>query len=124
MVTDFRLHHTCSIIILWLHSLSGVIRNLLCNLRAFGPGIIIISACANKPTLKFIRVQLTPEVVCRRKIQRSTFLHTSKSHSAAPGIHAYIQRAGIARKNASALQLFTLHFLSWWSSQSYPNKLQ
>ena len=22
-VTDFRLHHTCSIIILWLHSLSG-----------------------------------------------------------------------------------------------------
>ena len=25
VVTDFRLHHTCSIIILWLHSLSGVI---------------------------------------------------------------------------------------------------
>ena len=23
VVTDFRLHHTCSIIILWLHSLSG-----------------------------------------------------------------------------------------------------
>ena len=22
--TDFRLHHTCSIIILWLHSLSGI----------------------------------------------------------------------------------------------------
>ena len=29
VVTDFMLHHTCSIIILWLHSLSGVIRSLL-----------------------------------------------------------------------------------------------
>ena len=28
VVTDFRLHHTCSLIILWLHSLSGVIRSL------------------------------------------------------------------------------------------------
>ena len=41
VVTDFRLHHTCSIIILWLHSLSGVIRSLLCNPRAFSPAIII-----------------------------------------------------------------------------------
>ena len=41
VVTDFRLHHTCSIIILWLHSLSGVIRSLLCNPRAFIPAIII-----------------------------------------------------------------------------------
>ena len=41
VVTDFRLHHTCSIIILWLHSLSGVIRSLLCNPRAFSPVIII-----------------------------------------------------------------------------------
>ena len=49
-VTDFRLHHTCSIIILWLHSLSGVIRSSLCNPRAFRPGIIIISVCANTPT--------------------------------------------------------------------------
>ena len=40
VVTDFRLHHTCSII-LWLHSLSGVIRSLLCNPRAFSPAIII-----------------------------------------------------------------------------------
>ena len=40
-VTEFRLHHTCSIIILWLHSLSGVIRSLLCNPRAFRQGIII-----------------------------------------------------------------------------------
>ena len=41
MVTDFRLHHTCSIkIILWLHSLSGVIRSLLCNPRASSPAII------------------------------------------------------------------------------------
>ena len=56
VVTDFRLHHTCSLIILWLHSLSGVIgviRNLLCNPRAFRPGIIIIiiiSVCSNTPT--------------------------------------------------------------------------
>ena len=36
VVIDFRVHHTCccSIIILWLHSLSGVIRSLLCNLLA------------------------------------------------------------------------------------------
>ena len=40
MVTDFRVHHTCSIIILWLHSLSGVIRSLLCNPHAFSPAII------------------------------------------------------------------------------------
>ena len=41
VVTDFRLHHTCSIIILWLHSLSGVIRSLLCKPRAFSPATII-----------------------------------------------------------------------------------
>ena len=41
VVTDFRLHYTCSIIILWLHSLSDVIRSLLCNPRAFSPAIII-----------------------------------------------------------------------------------
>ena len=40
VVTDFRLYHTCSIIILWFHSLSGVIRSLLCNPRAFSPAII------------------------------------------------------------------------------------
>ena len=35
--------HTCSIIILiWLHSLSGVIRSLLCKPQAFSPGIKII----------------------------------------------------------------------------------
>ena len=40
VVTDFRLHHTCSgIIILWLHSLSGI-RSLLCNPCAFSTGII------------------------------------------------------------------------------------
>ena len=50
VVTDFRLHHTCSIIILWLHSLSGVIRRLLCNPRTFSPVIIIISVYANTPT--------------------------------------------------------------------------
>ena len=44
VVTDLRLHHTCSIL-LWLHSLSGVIRSLLCNTCAFSPGIINI-ACA------------------------------------------------------------------------------
>ena len=42
VITDFRLHHTCSIIILWLHSLSGVIRSLLCNPRASSPAIINI----------------------------------------------------------------------------------
>ena len=42
VVTDFRLHHTCSIIILWLHSLSGVIRSLLCNPRTSSPAIINI----------------------------------------------------------------------------------
>ena len=42
VITDFRLHHTCSIIILWLHSLSGVIRSLLCNRRASSPAIINI----------------------------------------------------------------------------------
>ena len=42
VVTDFRLHHTCSIIILWLYSLSGVIRSLLCNPRASSPTIINI----------------------------------------------------------------------------------
>ena len=43
VVTDFRLHHTCSIIIilLWLHSLSGVIRSLLCNPHAVRQDIII-----------------------------------------------------------------------------------
>ena len=41
VVTDFRLQHTCSII-LWLHSLSGVIRSLLCNPRASSPAIINI----------------------------------------------------------------------------------
>ena len=42
VVTDFRLHHTCSIIIVWLHSLSGVIRSLLCNPRTSSPAIINI----------------------------------------------------------------------------------
>ena len=40
--SDFRLHHTCSIIILWLHSLSDVIRSLLCNPRASSPALINI----------------------------------------------------------------------------------
>ena len=48
VVTDFMLQHTCSII--WLHSLSGVIRSLFCNPQAFSPGIIIISMCTNTPT--------------------------------------------------------------------------
>ena len=49
VVTDFRLHHTCSKIILWLHSLSGVIRSLLCNPRAFSPAII--GASLSEPLL-------------------------------------------------------------------------
>ena len=41
--SDFRLHHICSII-LWLHSLSDVIRSLLCNPRAssYSPALINI----------------------------------------------------------------------------------
>ena len=50
VVTDFRLHHTYSIIILWLHSLSGIIRSLPCNPHTFRPGMIIISVCVNTPT--------------------------------------------------------------------------
>ena len=71
--------------------------------------------------LKSIRVQLTPEVALR-----NTFLHTSKSHSAAPGMHAYSARELRAKMHVvtSALLLFTLHFLSWWSSQSNPKKLK
>ena len=47
-----------------------------------------------------------------RKILRSTFLHTSKSHSAAPGMHAYSARELRAKMQVvtSALLLFTLHF--------------
>ena len=33
----------CFLIILWLHTLSDVIRSLLCNQHAFSPGIIIES---------------------------------------------------------------------------------
>ena len=40
VLTDFRLHHTCSLIIVWLHSLSGVIRSLLCNPHTFSPAIM------------------------------------------------------------------------------------
>ena len=43
VVTDFRLHHTSSLIIVWLHSLSGVIRSLLCNPHTFSPAIIMKS---------------------------------------------------------------------------------
>ena len=51
VVTDFRLHDTFSIIILWLHSLSGDIRSLLCNPRAFSPAVIkIIDACGYEET--------------------------------------------------------------------------
>ena len=48
----------------------------------------------------------------RRKILRSTFLHTSKSHSAAPGMRAYSARELRAKMQVvtSALLLFTLHF--------------
>ena len=67
-----------------------------------------------------------PEVARRRKILRSTFLHTSKSHSVAPGMHAYSAHELRAKMHVvmSALQLFTLQFLSWWLSQSISNKLK
>ena len=63
--------------------------------------------------LKSIRVQLTPpEVARRRKILLNTFLHTSKSHSAAHGMQAYSARELRANMQVvtSALLLFTLHF--------------
>ena len=48
MVTDFRLHHTCSIII-WLHSLSGVNKvNFATHVDSAYIGIIIISMCKVK----------------------------------------------------------------------------
>ena len=51
VVTDFKLHHTSSLIIVWLHSLSGVIRSLLCNPHAFSPAIIkMIDACGYEET--------------------------------------------------------------------------
>ena len=48
----------------------------------------------------------------RRKILRCTFLHTSKSHSAAPGMHAYSARKLRAKMHVvtSALQLLTCIF--------------
>ena len=66
VVTDFRLHRTCSIII-WLHSLSGVIRSLLCNPRAFSPGIIIISVCLKEAFL----VKIANSNVCMDSVMDS-----------------------------------------------------
>ena len=43
--SDFRLHLTCSIIILWLHSLSDVIRSLLFNPRASSPLVYPCRSC-------------------------------------------------------------------------------
>ena len=56
--------------------------------------------------LKSIHVQWPPEVARRRKILRSTFLHASKSHSAAPGMYIRVQRARIAWKNARGYVCF------------------
>ena len=66
VVTDVRLHHTCSIIIIvWLHSLSGVIRSLLCNPCAFSAGIITICVCTNIKigVIIFIGVAMQPEAL-------------------------------------------------------------
>ena len=87
VVTDFRLYHTCSIIILlWLHSLSVVIRNLhlLCNPHAFNQAIIIIiSVCLKRfmstctsyvPTHIYIADMRTKEVSkCTLTSERSVF---------------------------------------------------
>ena len=40
----------------------------------------------------YLRSVAPPQVARRRKILRSTLFHTSKSHSAAPGMHAYCAR--------------------------------
>ena len=71
VVTDFRLHHTSSLIIVWLHSLSGVIRSLLCNPHAFSPAIIIMLAvhilscsCLRKVCCVFQRLSCLPCTFC------------------------------------------------------------
>ena len=65
VVTDFRLHHTCSIIILCLHSLSGVIRSLLCNPRAFSPAIIIKWVELARNRNKWLGRTRHPYIQCR-----------------------------------------------------------
>ena len=75
VVTDFRLHHTCSTIILWLHSLSGVIRSLLCNPCAFSPGILIISVCENTPTFmstctSYVHTHIYIADMCTKKVSK------------------------------------------------------
>ena len=78
VVTDFRLHHTCSIIILWLHSLSGVIRSLLCNPLVSSPAIINISISCRSRLLVFARVQvyIVASCLCVRKARFIGFLHS------------------------------------------------
>ena len=72
VVTDFRLHHTCSIIILWLHSLSGVIRSLLCNPRASSPAIINI-----RISVPFMQDTTR---ACARKYGKDAGLSPSSTH--------------------------------------------
>ena len=70
--SDFRLHHTCSIIILWLHSLSDVIRSLLCNPRASSPAIINI-----RISVPFMRDTTR---ACARKYRKDAGLLPSSTH--------------------------------------------
>ena len=53
---------------------------------------------------------ISPEVACRRKILRSTFFHTSKSHSAAPGMHAY---CALRAKNARGYFCFAAVYFAF-----------
>ena len=52
-----------------------------------------------------------------------TEIKFTKSHSAAPGMHAYIARELRAKIQLLCCCLLCI-FLSWWSSQSNPNKLK
>ena len=67
VVKYFRLHHTCSIIILWLHSLSGVIRSLLCNPRTFSSAIIIkwVELARNRNKWLHVGANTTSVYPCR-----------------------------------------------------------
>ena len=117
MVTDFRLHHTCSgIIILWLHSRSGVIRSLHCKLCAFSPGK---TYARTRPLFMSTYTKVYSRSVDPRKLRVGV-----KYYVVFSCIHLnHILRLLVCRRTArancaqkcksvvtSALLLFTLHF--------------
>ena len=83
VVTEFRLHHTCGIIILWLHLLTGVIRSLLCNPHAFSSGII--GASLSEPLFD----ELAGAFLWYIYIYEKHFLNEQKSRDAAVKKYRY-----------------------------------